>query len=67
VPEWIPGVSWEPGAGTPNDNLTLFVSGHNMKTPEARARIFHAPLTFRLLTSAAGLSPSGASDPFAWR
>jgi arabinogalactan endo-1,4-beta-galactosidase len=23
-PEWIPGVGWEPGAGAPNDNLTLF-------------------------------------------
>jgi arabinogalactan endo-1,4-beta-galactosidase len=23
-PEWIPGVGWQPGAGTPNDNLTLF-------------------------------------------
>jgi arabinogalactan endo-1,4-beta-galactosidase len=23
-PAWIPGVGWEPGAGTPNDNLTLF-------------------------------------------
>ena len=23
-PEWIPGVGWEPGASTPNDNLTLF-------------------------------------------
>jgi arabinogalactan endo-1,4-beta-galactosidase len=23
-PEWIPGVGWEPGAGSPNDNLTLF-------------------------------------------
>jgi arabinogalactan endo-1,4-beta-galactosidase len=23
-PEWIPGVGWEPNAGTPNDNLTLF-------------------------------------------
>jgi arabinogalactan endo-1,4-beta-galactosidase len=23
-PEWIPGVGWTPGAGTPNDNLTLF-------------------------------------------
>jgi arabinogalactan endo-1,4-beta-galactosidase len=23
-PEWIPGVGWEPHAGTPNDNLTLF-------------------------------------------
>jgi arabinogalactan endo-1,4-beta-galactosidase len=20
----VPGVGWEPGAGTPNDNLTLF-------------------------------------------
>jgi len=23
-PEWIPGVGWEPGAGSPNVNLTLF-------------------------------------------
>ena len=23
-PEWIPGVGWETGAGSPNDNLTLF-------------------------------------------
>jgi arabinogalactan endo-1,4-beta-galactosidase len=23
-PEWIPGVGWEPGSGSPNDNLTLF-------------------------------------------
>ena len=23
-PEWVPGAGWEPGAGTPNDNLTLF-------------------------------------------
>jgi arabinogalactan endo-1,4-beta-galactosidase len=23
-PEWIPGVGWEPDAGSPNDNLTLF-------------------------------------------
>jgi arabinogalactan endo-1,4-beta-galactosidase len=23
-PEWIPGVGWEPGDGSPNDNLTLF-------------------------------------------
>jgi arabinogalactan endo-1,4-beta-galactosidase len=28
-PEWIPGVGWEPGAGTPNDNLTLYdFEGH---------------------------------------
>jgi arabinogalactan endo-1,4-beta-galactosidase len=28
-PEWIPGVGWEPGAGSPNDNLTLFdFQGH---------------------------------------
>jgi arabinogalactan endo-1,4-beta-galactosidase len=26
-PEWIPGVGWQPGAGTPNDNLTLFDFG----------------------------------------
>lgn len=23
-PEWIPGVGWEPGAGNPNDNMTMF-------------------------------------------
>jgi arabinogalactan endo-1,4-beta-galactosidase len=23
-PAWIPGVGWEPGAGNPNDNLTMF-------------------------------------------
>jgi len=23
-PEWVPGVGWTPGEGTPNDNLTLF-------------------------------------------
>src|SRR6266487_3376028 len=23
-PEWVPGVGWTPGAGAPNDNLTLF-------------------------------------------
>ena len=28
-PEWIPGIGWQPGAGTPNDNLTLFdFTGH---------------------------------------
>jgi arabinogalactan endo-1,4-beta-galactosidase len=28
-PEWIPGVGWAPGEGTPNDNLTLFdFTGH---------------------------------------
>jgi len=26
-PEWIPGVGWQPGAGAPNDNLTLFDFG----------------------------------------
>jgi arabinogalactan endo-1,4-beta-galactosidase len=24
APEWVPGVGWEPGAGNPNDNLTMF-------------------------------------------
>jgi len=23
-PAWLPGVGWKPGAGNPNDNLTLF-------------------------------------------
>jgi arabinogalactan endo-1,4-beta-galactosidase len=28
-PEWLPGVGWTPGAGTPNDNLTMFdFTGH---------------------------------------
>jgi arabinogalactan endo-1,4-beta-galactosidase len=28
-PEWVPGVGWAPGEGTPNDNLTLFdFQGH---------------------------------------
>ncbi|WP_081411854.1 glycosyl hydrolase 53 family protein [Alicyclobacillus herbarius] len=28
-PEWLPGVGWEPGSGTPNDNMTLFdFQGH---------------------------------------
>jgi arabinogalactan endo-1,4-beta-galactosidase len=28
-PEWLPGVGWTPGDGTPNDNLTLFdFTGH---------------------------------------
>jgi arabinogalactan endo-1,4-beta-galactosidase len=26
-PEWTPGVGWEPGAGNPNDNLTMFDFG----------------------------------------
>jgi arabinogalactan endo-1,4-beta-galactosidase len=28
-PEWIPGIGWTPGEGTPNDNLTMFdFTGH---------------------------------------
>jgi arabinogalactan endo-1,4-beta-galactosidase len=23
-PEWLPGVGWQPGAGNPNDNMTMF-------------------------------------------
>ena len=39
-PEWIPGVGWEPGAGTPNDNMTLFDwSGHSLPALGA----MHAP------------------------
>ena len=35
-PEWIPGVGWEPGAGNPNDNLTMFdFHGHGL--PSLRA------------------------------
>jgi arabinogalactan endo-1,4-beta-galactosidase len=25
-PEWIPGIGWQPGAGTPNDNLRFSTS-----------------------------------------
>jgi arabinogalactan endo-1,4-beta-galactosidase len=32
-PEWLPGVGWTPGAGTPNDNLTMFdFTGHALPT-----------------------------------
>jgi arabinogalactan endo-1,4-beta-galactosidase len=34
-PEWIPGVGWTPGAGTPNDNLTMFdFTGHALPSVE---------------------------------
>jgi arabinogalactan endo-1,4-beta-galactosidase len=40
-PEWIPGVGWEPGAGTPNDNLTLFAfSGQSLPS----VGLFQSPL-----------------------
>jgi arabinogalactan endo-1,4-beta-galactosidase len=35
-PEWIPGVGWEPGAGNPNDNLTMFDT-HGAALPSVRA------------------------------
>jgi arabinogalactan endo-1,4-beta-galactosidase len=39
-PEWTPGVGWEPGAGNPNDNLTMFdFTGRAL--PSVRA--FRAP------------------------
>jgi arabinogalactan endo-1,4-beta-galactosidase len=38
-PEWIPGVGWEPGAGNPNDNLTMFdFSGHALPSIRAAFR-----------------------------
>jgi arabinogalactan endo-1,4-beta-galactosidase len=42
-PGWLPGVGWEPGAGTPNDNLTMFdFDGYGL--PSLRAfRPPHAP------------------------
>jgi arabinogalactan endo-1,4-beta-galactosidase len=39
-PEWIGGVGWEPGAGDPNDNLTMF-DFHGNGLPSLRA--FRAP------------------------
>jgi arabinogalactan endo-1,4-beta-galactosidase len=39
-PEWVPGVGWEPGAGSPNDNLTLFdFHGHALPS----IAIFQSP------------------------
>lgn len=35
-PEWLPGVGWEPGAGNPNDNLTMF-DHHGRALPSVRA------------------------------
>jgi arabinogalactan endo-1,4-beta-galactosidase len=40
-PEWVPGVGWEPGAGTPNDNLTLF-DFHGAALPSIR--LFENPV-----------------------
>jgi arabinogalactan endo-1,4-beta-galactosidase len=35
-PEWLPGVGWEPGAGNPNDNLTMFDwQGHALPSLDA--------------------------------
>jgi len=39
-PEWIGGVGWEPGAGDPNDNLTMF-DFHGNGLPSLRA--FRSP------------------------
>jgi arabinogalactan endo-1,4-beta-galactosidase len=41
-PEWIPGVGWQPGAGSPNDNLTLF-SFTGQALPSVG--LFQSPLT----------------------
>jgi arabinogalactan endo-1,4-beta-galactosidase len=41
-PAWIPGVGWEPGAGSPNDNLTLF-SFTGQALPSVG--LFQSPLT----------------------
>ncbi len=44
-PEWVPGVGWQPGAGTPNDNLTLF-DFHGAALPSIG--IFESPVSRRL-------------------
>ena len=41
-PAWIPGVGWQPGAGSPNDNLTLF-SFTGQALPSVG--LFQSPLT----------------------
>src|SRR3954452_20800249 len=43
-PEWVPGVGWETGAGTPNDNLTLF-DFHGAALPSIR--LFEDPVSGR--------------------
>jgi arabinogalactan endo-1,4-beta-galactosidase len=49
-PEWIPGVGWTPGAGTPNDNLTLFdFQGHALPSIGS----FHDPVAACLRASPA--------------
>jgi arabinogalactan endo-1,4-beta-galactosidase len=54
-PEWIPGVGWEPGAGTPNDNLTLFdFTGH------ALASVGFADPLRACAQFAPGVQPCGA-------
>ena len=56
-PEWIPGIGWQPGAGTPNDNLTLFdFSGHALPGVS-----FADPLRrVRALRAGAGRAPARA-------
>jgi arabinogalactan endo-1,4-beta-galactosidase len=59
-PEWIPGVGWEPGAGTPNDNLTLFsFTGRALPS----VGIFESPLATcaRYATTTPCEVPNGAS------
>jgi arabinogalactan endo-1,4-beta-galactosidase len=51
APEWIPGVGWTPGAGTPNDNLTLFdFQGHALPSIAS----FQDPVTACLRFGSAG-------------
>ena len=56
-PEWIPGVGWEPGAGTPNDNLTLF-SFQGAALPSIG--IFRSPVAV-CASSAADAAPCAAA------
>jgi arabinogalactan endo-1,4-beta-galactosidase len=59
-PEWIPGLGWEPGAGTPNDNLTLFsFTGRALPS----VGIFESPLAVcaRYATTTPCEVPNGAS------
>jgi arabinogalactan endo-1,4-beta-galactosidase len=61
-PEWIPGVGWEPGAGSPNDNLTL-VSFAGQALPSVG--LFQSPLAVCAHYNPYGTPcevPSGASS-----
>ena len=72
-PEWIPGVGWEPGAGSPNDNLTLFsFTGRALpsvglfENPVAVCRQYDPQLRPCEIPDGATATPAPASLPLPW-